>query len=152
MPFDQEPTTATPPPHYRLDEVRITLQHQPGRGPFPLQRLTLPGNGNATLERAGTRHSFQYGSGAMMRLLNELYRMRFFDLPEDCTARPSVFLKDDGTVATSTLKLADAPSTKVCFATGGYRKCVTYAQGNLAELDQIVQRVFTDSERLAREP
>lgn len=144
---DPGASTGEPPLRYRLDAVTVTLLRQPGRGAFSIRRLTLPGHGQATLERDGAVHPFPYAPGELLALVNGLYRTRFFSLPDDCTPRLSVVLKDDGTVVPSILRLADAASTKVCFAVDGYEKCVTYAHDSLDGLEQIVQRAFADADR-----
>ena len=105
-----------PPKTYRLDEVSVRLTRHSGRPSFPVRRVSLSGKGDATLERDKQSQSFQYPAKDLIVLLNDLYRIRFFDMPKDLTTRYSVVHKDDGTVATSMLRMSDAPSTSVCFA------------------------------------
>jgi hypothetical protein len=142
-------TTAGPPQTYRLDEVSVRLTRQPGRPNFPLQRISLTGKGSATLERGGQSQPFHYTAQDLLGVLNELYRIHFFDLPNNYSTRHSVSLKDDGMVITGHLRLQDASSTIVCFAVAAYEKCVTYTTEGPYELEKLTQRVFAQAEQLA---
>lgn len=142
-------TTAGLPQTYRLEEVSVRLTRQPGRPNFPLQRISLTGKGSATLERDGQSQPFHYTAQDLLDVLNELYRIRFFDLAKNYSTRHSVSLKDDGTVITGHLRLQDASSTTVCFAVAAYEKCVTYTTEGPYELEKLTQRVFAQAEQLA---
>ena len=137
-----------PPLTYRLDEVKVVLTRQPGSGPFPMRRITLSGSGSADFERGGQNLSFRYSTPELMRLLNDFYRIRFFNLQTTPTARHSVALMDDGTVVTSSLRPADAAPTSVCLSLAAYQKCVTYATDRPQELELLVSRIFSEAERL----
>lgn len=147
MATERNPGAGGPPLAYRLDEVSIHLTRQPGHG-FPIRRVSLSGTGSATLERDKQNLPFRYESRELLALLNEFYRVRFFDLPTNYRARYSVFLKDDGTVGTEVLKMSDASSTSICFAVPSYEKCVTYSTEGPAELEKLAQRVFSEAEQL----
>jgi len=136
-----------PPLAYRLDEVSVRLTRQPGSGTFPKRRVTLSGTGTATLERDGQTLPFSHPPGDVLALLNDLYRIRFFDLPTNLNVRYSVFLKDDGSIGTSVLRMLDASSTSVCLRLAAFEKCVTYASGGARELEEIVERVFSQAGR-----
>lgn len=137
-----------PPLTYRLEDVGVHLTRQPGSSAFPIRRLSLSGTGSATLERDGQTLPFRYAPKDLLALLNELYRIRFFDLPTNLGVRYSVFLKDDGTVVTSALRMADASSTKVCLTVADYEKCVTYGRAGPYELERLARRLFADADRL----
>ena len=150
MAAELDPDNGIPPKTYRLDEVSVRLTRHPGRPNFPVRRLSLSGKGTATLERDKQSQSFQYPTKELMALLNDLYRIRFFDMPKDLTTRYSAFYKDDGTVATSMLRLSDAPSTSVCFAVAAYEKCVTYTTDGPYELEKLTQRLFAEADALVQ--
>jgi hypothetical protein len=109
----------------------------------------LSGNGGATLKRHGRLVQFPYPRDDFLNLLNELYRIRFFDLPETYITRYSIFLKDDGTVAMSALRMPDMPSTKVCVVIDQYEKCVTFGRDGPLELKSITKKLleFIEPER-----
>ena len=133
-----------PPLAYRIDEVDLNLTRHRGNPALPIQRVRLSGAGNATLEHSGELVQISYSTRDLIALLNELYKIRFFELPSKYTTRYSVVLKEDGTVATSALRMTDAGSTSVCFAVSEYEKCVTYGRDGPRELENIVNRVFDD--------
>lgn len=149
MAMESNPAAAGPPQTYRLDEVSVRLTHQPGRPNFPLRRINLSGKGSATLEGGSQNLPFSYAAQDLLGLLNELYRIRFFDLPRNYSTRHSVSLKDDGMVVTGRLRLLDTASTTVCFSVAAYEKCVTYTTEGPYELEKLTQRVFAEAEQLA---
>lgn len=139
-----------PPLAYHIDEVVLNLTRHPGNSAFPIRRVRLSGAGNATLERGGELVQISYPTRDLIALLNELYKIRFFELPSKYTTRYSVVLKEDGSVATSALRMTDAGSTSACFAVTEYEKCITYGLDGPRELESIVNRVFDDVEKQLR--
>lgn len=131
-----------PPSSYHIDNVRIRLALHPGRGGKSIQSLILSGNGDATVKRDGKLVQFPYPRDDFLNLLNEFYRIRFFDLPETYITRYSIFLKDDGTVAMSALRLPDMPSTQVCVVIDEYEKCVMFGRDGPLELKSITKKLF----------
>lgn len=136
-----------PPLAYPVQQINLHLTRQPGNPAFPVQRVSLSGKGTATFERGDELLQVAYSTGELVTLLNELYRIRFFELPSQYTTRHSVFLKDDGTVATSVVRMMDAGGTRICFTVTGYEKCVTYGRNGPNDLENIVNRVFDDMEK-----
>ena len=137
--------TGEPPLTYRLEDVSIRITRSFGHG-FPMQRIALSGTESATLERGKQRFPFDYPSADLLNFLNELYAIRFFDLPGDLTTKFSIFLKDDGSIGTSALRMMDAPSTSLCFTVADYEKCVTYGENGPRELEEIVERIFREAD------
>lgn len=136
-----------PPLTYPIQEVDLHLIRQAGNAAFPVQRISLSGKGSATFERGNELLQVLYPTSALVALLNEFYRIHFFELPSQYTPRYSVFLKDDGMIATSALRMMDTGSTRICFAVTGYEKCVTYGRDGPHDLENIVNRVFDDIEK-----
>ncbi len=150
MPTQKSLGAGGPPLTYRFDEVSIQMMRQSGNATVPNRHATLSGTGSASLERDGRTLPFRYAPEALLKLLNELYKIHFFDLPTNATARHSVSLKADGTVVTSVLRMSDRSSTRVCFALPSYEKCVTYSGDSPRELADIAQRVFSEADGLAQ--
>lgn len=140
-----------PPLTYGIDEVSLRVTRHPGNPAFPVTRVTLSGTGSAELRREDELAQFPYAVKDLLAILDELYRIRFFELPLKYTTRYSVFLKEDGTVGTSALRMSDAGSTSICFAVPQYEKCVTYGRDGPLELENIAKRIFSDVNRLASE-
>jgi hypothetical protein len=133
---------ATLPLSYKIEEVRISLTRRPGNPSFPIQRLTLSGSGNATLERDSKSTLLSYSDKDLLSVLKEFYKIRFFDLPEDYSTEYSVFLDKNRIIQTTALRLPDVESTSACLAVAGYKKCVTYSRKGPLELENLVQRIF----------
>jgi hypothetical protein len=151
MATERNPGASTVPGTYRLDEVGVRITQSPGRAASTKnQILKLSGSGEGTLERNSQTVSFRYESKALLALLNDLYRIRFFDLPANYSVGRSVVLKDDGTVGTQFLKMTDAPSTSVCFSLPVYEKCVTYGSNGPQELESVVRRLWDEADQWAK--
>lgn len=136
--------------NYHIDNVTIRLTRQRARGDS-IQSVSLSGNGSATIERGGKITQLGYPTSDFLKLLNEFYRIRFFDLPVQYTTRYSVFLKHDGTVATSALRMSDAASTRVCVVIEEYEKCVTFGREGPFELESSAKRILIDVDKIERE-
>jgi hypothetical protein len=95
------------------------------------------------LERDGTTARFPVANQDLLNLMNELYRMHFFELPSDYTAEYSVVQKEDGILATMISSMNDEPSTSVCVSIREYKKCVAYGRKGPLELENLVERVFS---------
>jgi hypothetical protein len=142
MAATRTPDLHGPPSGYHIDNVSIRLVLHPGRGGKAIRSLSMSGNGDATVKRDGKLVQFSYPRDFFLNLLNEFYRIRFFDLPETYTTRYSIFLKDDGTVAMSALQMPDVPSTRVCVVIDEYEKCVTFGRDGPFELKSITKKLL----------
>jgi hypothetical protein len=149
MAAERTPDPSGPPSTYHIDSVSIRLALHPGRGGKSVQSLSLSGNGEATVKRDGKLLQFPYPRDDFLNLLNEFYRIRFFDLPKTYAIRYSMFLKEDGMVAMSALKMPDVPSTQVCIVIEEYEKCVMFGRDGPSELKSIAQTLLEviESER-----
>lgn len=136
-----------PPLNYRLDELSVRFLRQPGHG-LPGWRVSLAGSGAALLENDRQKRHFFYPVKDFLALVNELYRIRFFELPTTYTTKYSVFIKNDGLLGTQGLRMSDASSTRVCFTVAAYEKCISYGADGPRELEDLVQHVAADVERL----
>lgn len=143
-------TQPQPPAQYRLEDVTILAVRHVAGPAVSSEQATLPGKGQATLERGTQRMRFQCPAKELQDLLSGFYRVNFFDHPEDMLAQYSVVQRADGTVISGVLHLMDAPSTKLCLTLGGYRKCVTFGPHGPEELAELARRIFATAERLAR--
>jgi hypothetical protein len=148
MSAEHNPEPGGPPLAYRIDDVHIRLIRHPGNAAFPVQQVSLSGSGRATLERDGKILPFIYQVKNLLALMNELYRIRFFDMPNDYTNRYSVFLKDGGTVETTALHMLDGGGMRVCFTVASYEKCVNYGDEGPSELEDIARRIFFEADVL----
>ena len=134
-----------PPSTYHLDEISIVLTLHPGSPAFSITRLSLSGSGSGLLERDGNSAQFPFAKKVLLTLVNELYKIRFFELPSDYTTQYSIVLNDDGIISTSISGMPDDVSTSVCFFVIGYKKCVTYSRQGPLELENMIRRVFAEA-------
>ncbi len=137
-----------PPLAYQLDEVSVRVQRQFGHG-RPTQLISLIGKGSATLERGAHKQVFDYPAKDLLAVLNELYKIQFFEMPATMRPKYSVFLKNDGSIGTQASHMSDAGSTKFCFTLPGYEKCVSYGADGPRELEDLVRRLFAEADKLA---
>ncbi len=141
--------TAAAPSRFRADELGLRLSRQNGNAAYAPRVVSLPGTGDATLEADGRKLPFRFESRDRVALLNELYRIRFFDLPTQYSTRPSARLSDDGSVDTIRRQLSDANVNSVCVSIAAFERCVHYGSEAPLELDRLAQRVFAQAEVLA---
>lgn len=139
-----------PPESYQVDGLSLQVTRQPGNGDLPLRRITLVGSGSLTLEQPPT--TLPYPPRLVVGWANELYGMRFFDLPAQQTTRFSVRLTDTGRVETDLLRMVDSETTRVCFRLPDFEKCVVYQEFEAPELEKLVKRLFLEAQQLSKTP
>lgn len=138
-----------PPASFRLVDVSVQLERQYGHGQ-PTAVLKISGKGPSSLQRAGQVRAFVATPKDVVDSINALHQVRFFELPAQFRAPSSVFALPDGSVSTQVLRMADVGSTTLCFKLPNYEKCVQF-QGNSPQvLDDLVQRLMSDADKLAR--
>lgn len=140
---------AWPPFNYRLSEASVRVQWLPAHG-LPRQTLSLTGTGRASFDSDGRVLQYPFATIDFLGVVNELYKLRFFDLAEQLRPRRSVFLKDDGSVGTQASKTHDALTTMVCFSLPRFTKCVAYEADPPLELERLVQRLMAGARQRAQ--
>ncbi|MEO8991536.1 MAG: hypothetical protein ABI284_01645 [Nitrosospira sp.] len=137
------------PSTYRFDEISIRITRQLGSPAFSIREIRLSAEGGAILGRGGGTVRFSFTKQDLLNLVNELYQLRFFELPSDYTAEYSIVQNEDGILSTMISSMEDEPSTSVCIFIKEYKKCVTYSRKGPFELENLVQRVFTKADEWA---
>lgn len=132
-----------PPSSYRLNDISVRLTLHPGSPAFSTRWINLSAEGAVLLERDGTTARFSYANQDLLNLVNELYKMHFFELPSEYTAEYSIVQKEDGHLATMISSMDDEPSTSVCVLIKEYKKCITYSRKGPLELENLVHRIFS---------
>ena len=77
----------------------------------------------------------------LITLLNEFYRIHFFELPDTYTVNKQVLLQENGTVATVGRRLPDSSSKQLCVKLADYEKCITVVDDQPAEAAQLVEKI-----------
>ena len=138
-----------PPTVYELASVRIRVTQPSARADIQSRQAVVSGAGASEWKQGDSKASFEYSAEQVVALLNQLYAMRFFEMPELPGAKYSVRLGDDGRVITQALKMADRGGVQVCVEMADYKRCVTSTDNSQPELEQFAQRLFTEAASLA---
>ncbi|MCK9606104.1 MAG: hypothetical protein M0R33_06585 [Methylomonas sp.] len=136
--------TPRPPEQYRLADVSITIRHQTSRGIPGGYQIALHGDGTAYLQNTDAnpvKTELHNSTAAIIELLNDFYRIHFFDLADTYAKKKQVLLRDDGLVATTVMKMADVDSKKLCVQLADYQKCVTIINNEPAEASQLIAKI-----------
>jgi len=148
---DEILTNFPPPKTYRLDDVSIDLIRHAGVIVGSTDKhIRISGAGNSTQKHGGKSLSFLYSTQDLLAVINSLNQLRFFELPTIHNIKYSVYLKDDGTVGKSALRMHDAANTTVCFNIPEYKKCVTYNSDIAPELEKLVKHIFSEVDKLLK--
>lgn len=136
-----------PPSSYHINDTNIRVTLHPGSPAFSIKWINLSAKGGALLERDGATMQLSFAHPELLKLVNELYKMRFFELPSDYIAEYSIVQKDDGTLVTMISSTDDEPSTSVCIQIKEYKKCIIYGRKGPRELANLVDRIFTEVDK-----
>ena len=77
----------------------------------------------------------------LVELLNDFYRIHFFELADTYTVKRQVILQDRNKIATVIRKMVDMSSQRLCIGIAEYGKCVTIMDGQPQEASQLVKRL-----------
>ena len=138
-----------PPRQYQLADVRITVTQQPGNPSFNRRKVSIFGDGSCKqtdTKPPSNKRCKSLDREAVLGLVNEFYRLRFFDLSDRYKARYRVFALDNGIVKQSVLRMADTGSMQLCFEVSSYRKCVTFIQDIPKDIEALKQKILSLAE------
>lgn len=138
-----------PPSVYDLETVRLRATQPSARAGIESRQAVVSGAGQLEWKLGDSLASFRYEPDRVIALLNQLYAMHFFGMPERSGTRYSVYLREDGRVATRASKPADRPTVEVCVEIGEFKRCVTSTAESQPALDRFAQRLFAEAESLA---
>lgn len=137
---------AAPAGPYRLGEIGLTVDVQPGHG-LPLRRLNLAGEGESVLELGGKAQRFAYPAADLLAAINVLQRLRFFEMPDRLAPLRRLSQGPDGRIYTQLTRMADTGTVTLCVQLADHRKCVSYQQDAPPELDALATRLLGDAQR-----
>jgi hypothetical protein len=147
----QDPSARhTPPMQYKLSDVTLEIiQSSPIRTRGTRQILLSSREASWLDVKGQPRRTFEFSRASLFESIRRLYALRFFDLPTQPTPEFVPHLMPDDLVRTSTTELSDTGSTRVCFRTKDFEKCVTYALDGPEALRKWVQSIEAEAVRLA---
>ena len=95
------------------------------------------------------RQEFVVSRAAILELLNECYRMHFFELPNWFGGSQSVGLFEDGTVRAYETIVSHGSYTTISVTIGDYEKSVTYSAGSprsfLLRLERAIRERWAEA-------
>lgn len=130
-----------PPAQYPLAEVAISILHQTGHGIPGGYEIAIQGDGNGFYLQNALKTELQISSGTLLELLNDFYRIHFFELADTYQVKKQVLLRDNTLVASTAMKMADISSKKLCIQLADYQKCVTIVNDQPAEAAQLITKI-----------
>lgn len=138
---DDSQVRSVPPLQYPLAQVAITVLHQTSRGIPGGYEIAIQGGGNGFYLQNALKTEQQISSRTLIDLLNDFYRIHFFELADTYQVEKQVLLRDNTLVTTSAMKMADISSKKLCIQLADYQKCVTIVNDQPAEAAQLITKI-----------
>ena len=74
-------------------------------------------------------------------MVNDFYKIHFFELPDTYAIKKQVVLKDNTTVATVVTKQVNASSKKLCIQLRTYKKCIAIVGNQPVEAAELVKKI-----------
>ena len=130
------------PAQYPLKKVTISLSHQSGAGMPGSYQITINGDGNSFfIQNSKEKQAFTVPKETLLELVNDFYKIHFFELPDTYAVKKRVVFKDNTTVATVVTKQAGVSSKKLCIQLRSYKKCVAIVDNQPVEAAELVKKI-----------
>ncbi|WP_026602661.1 hypothetical protein [Methylomonas sp. 11b] len=138
---DETLARSAPPTQYPLAQVAISILHQTGHGIPGGYEIAIQGDGNGFYLQNALKTELHISSVTLIDMLNDFYRIHFFELADTYQVKKQVLLRDNFLVATTAMKMADTSSKKLCIQLADYQKCVTIVNDQPAEAAQLITKI-----------
>lgn len=130
------------PAQYPLKKITISILHQPGAGIPGGYQITISGDGNSFYnQNSKEKKALFVPNETLLELVNDFYKIHFFELPDTYAVKKRVVIKDNTTVATVVTKQVDVNSKKLCIQLRTYKKCVTIIDNQPVEAAELVTKI-----------
>jgi len=130
------------PAQYPLKKITISILHQPGAGTPGGYQITLSGDGNSFYsQNSKEKQTLAVPNEILLELVNDFYKIHFFELPDTYAVKKQVVLKDITTVATVVTKQVNVSKKKLCIQLRTYKKCVTIVDNKPVEAAELVKKI-----------
>ena len=131
-----------PPRQYRLEQVGITLLFQTPNRNVANFEIAIQGDGRASYASdKGERRELTLRNEELVELLNEFYRIHFFELQDTYTLKRQVSLLEDGTISTFVHRQVDMGSKRLCIKIADYTKCVTIVANEPPAANELAEKI-----------
>ncbi len=138
---EASPARNEPPRQYPLEQVRISLLHQTSRQLPGGYEITITGDGKAAYVSKEERKALTLQDETLMELLNDFYRIHFFELQDTYTVKKQVSLLDNRLVSTFGHHIVDMGGKRLCIELADYKKCVTIVAGQPPEAERLAAKI-----------
>lgn len=156
MPIASAPVEAGQAPDrlprtFKLSALSLHFSRHVGNTAYVPLEVHLSGAGGGRYVHDGREASFPYSPADVVKLLDELFRFHFFELPTRYSTRDAALGRADGTVLLATQSRSHDTGTGICVTVDAFEKCVLYGVEPPLELDRLLRQVFDDAHRLSGE-
>ena len=133
---------SNPPTQYRLENINISILHQTSRRIKGGYKINISGTGKVSyiLDKKD-KTQFNLNKETVVELLNEFYRIHFFELQDTYTLKKEVVLLDGNSISLSIQRLVDISSTLLCIKISAYKKCVRIVGNQPLEANLLVEKI-----------
>lgn len=139
-------------PVFDARQLDIHLSRLAGNVAQQPWQVQLSGAGQSSYSRNGKTWSLPYAAKDAVALLNALYAIRFFDLPQDYSSQDVAQLRADGSVVVLQRFTSNSNLNRLCVRIAAVEKCVAFGQQAPAELVRIFEHQYAEAERLVGLP
>jgi hypothetical protein len=130
------------PAQYPLKKITISISHQPGAAMPGGYQIIINGDGNSFYrQNSKEKQALTVPKETLLELVNDFYKIHFFELPDTYAVKKQVVLKDNTTVATVVTKQVNVNSKKLCIQLRTYKKCVAIVDNQPVEAAELVKKI-----------
>jgi len=130
------------PAQYPLKKISISISSQAGKDNSESYQILINGNGDSFFRKNNKeKQVLSIKSETLLELLNDFYRIHFFEIKDTFTVKEQVILKDNKTVTTVFNKQPSMSRKKVCIHLRSYKKCVTVVDNQPSAVAQIINKI-----------
>jgi hypothetical protein len=130
------------PAQYPLKKITISILHQTGSSISGGYQITISGNGSSFYsQNSKDKLAVTVSKETLLELVNDFYKIHFFELPDTYAIKKQVVLKDNTIVATVVTKQVNMSSKKLCIQLRTYKKCVSIVENQPIEASQLVKKI-----------
>jgi hypothetical protein len=136
------PHSSRLPAQYPLKKITISILYQPGLGIQGGYKITLNGDGNSFYsQNSKEKQALTVPKETLLELVNDFYKIHFFELSDTYAVKKQVVLKNNTTVATVVTKQADVSRKMLCIQIRSYKKCVSIINNQPVEAAELVTKI-----------
>ncbi len=138
--------------NFDVRQLDIRLSRLAGNGAQQPWQVQVSGAGQSSYSRNGKTWPLPYAGKDAVALLNALYAIRFFDLPQDFSSQDVAQLRADGSVVVLQKFTSNSNLNRVCVSIAASEKCVAFGKQAPLELERLLEHQYAEAERLAGVP